>query len=72
MAGGLSSYCLFLMVTRYLQEQSSLDVGSLLMGFLDFFGNHVSGKTRNCCSSHSLAQFDYAATGISVRHRQVS
>lgn len=42
--GGLSSYCLFLMLTRYLQEQSSVfgDVGSLLMGFLDFFGNYVS------------------------------
>ena len=42
--GGLSSYCLFLMVTRYLQEQPSAwgDCGSLLMGFLDFYGNHVS------------------------------
>jgi len=42
--GGLSSYCLFLMVARYLQEQPSTggDCGSLLMGFLDFYGNHVS------------------------------
>lgn len=42
--GGLSSYCLFLMTARYLQEQSSSwgDCGSLLMGFLDFYGNHVS------------------------------
>jgi DNA polymerase sigma len=42
--GGLSSYCLFLLVARYLQEQSSSwgDCGSLLMGFLDFYGNHVS------------------------------
>lgn len=41
--GGLSSYCLFLMTARYLQEQSSSwgDCGSLLMGFLDFYGNHV-------------------------------
>ena len=39
--GGLSSYCLFLMLARYLQEQppSSGDSGSLLLGFLDFFGN---------------------------------
>lgn len=39
--GGLSSHCLFLMVTRYLQEQNLawVDVGSLLMGFLDFYGN---------------------------------
>lgn len=54
--GGLSSYCLFLMVARYLQEQprSIGDCGSLLMGFLDFYGN---------C-------FDPRATGISVRRRQ--
>eukprot|EP00980_Cylindrotheca_fusiformis_P015434 scaffold4343_cov144-Cylindrotheca_fusiformis.AAC.12 len=54
--GGLSSYCLFLMVARYLQEQPSSvgDCGSLLMGFLDFYGNY----------------FDPRATGISVRRRQ--
>ena len=54
--GGLSSYCLFLMVARYLQEQSPScgDCGSLLMGFLDFYGNH----------------FNPRATGISVRRRQ--
>jgi hypothetical protein len=54
--GGLSSYCLFLMVARYLQEQASTvgDCGSLLMGFLDFYGNF----------------FDPRATGISVRGRQ--
>jgi hypothetical protein len=54
--GGLSSYCLFLMVARYLQEQQTSwgDCGSLLMGFLDFYGN---------C-------FDPRTTGISVRHRQ--
>jgi len=54
--GGLSSYCLFLMVARYLQEQPSswLDCGSLLMGFLDFYGN---------C-------FDPRCTGISVGRRQ--
>jgi hypothetical protein len=42
--GGLSSYCLFLMVARYLQEQASAygDGGSLLLGFLDFYGNYVS------------------------------
>ena len=36
--GGLSSYGLFLMCTRYLQEQASSwsDCGALLMGFLDF------------------------------------
>jgi hypothetical protein len=54
--GGLSSYCLFLMVARYLQEQppSWGDCGSLLMGFLDFYGN----------------SFDPRALGISVRRRQ--
>ena len=42
--GGLSSYCLFLMTARYLQEQATAwaDCGALLMGFLDFYGNHVS------------------------------
>jgi hypothetical protein len=54
--GGLSSYGLFLMVTRYLQEHPSSwgDCGSLLMGFLDYFGN----------------SFDPRTTGISVRRRQ--
>ena len=43
------------MVARYLQEQSSWgDCGSLLMGFLDFYGN---------C-------FDPRSTGISVGRRQ--
>ncbi|CAN0244752.1 unnamed protein product, partial [Phaeothamnion confervicola] len=52
--GGLSSYALVLMVARYLQEQSwQMDTGSLLMGFLDFYGNH----------------FDPRTTGISVGHR---
>jgi len=53
--GGLSSYGLFLMIARYLQEQSSWgDCGSLLMGFLDFYGN----------------SFDPRITGISVKQRQ--
>jgi len=55
--GGLSSHCLFLMVTRYVQEQPKggwLDCGSLLMGFLDFFGN----------------SFDPRSTGISIRRHQ--
>merc|ERR1719291_1667429 len=54
--GGMSSYCLFLMVARYCQEQSSIwnDCGSLLMGLLDFYGNF----------------FDPRTTGISVFNRQ--
>eukprot|EP00986_Skeletonema_menzelii_P019662 scaffold28851_cov148-Skeletonema_menzelii.AAC.3 len=54
--GGLSSYCLFLMVARYCQEQSPTwnDRGSLLMGLLDFYGNF----------------FDPRTTGISVRTRR--
>lgn len=54
--GGLSSYCLFLMVARYCQEQAPTwnDMGSLLMGLLDFYGNF----------------FDPRTTGISVRTRQ--
>ena len=52
--GGLSSYCLFLMVTKYLQESSYHgwpDPGVYLMGFLDFYGNH----------------FDPRLTGISIK-----
>ena len=54
--GGVSSYCLFLMAARYLQDQPFKfgDCGSLLMGFLDFYGN---------C-------FDPRTTGISVRRKQ--
>ncbi|GAX24190.1 hypothetical protein FisN_4Lh279 [Fistulifera solaris] len=53
--GGLSAYGLFLMVARYLQEQESWgDCGSLLMGFLDFYGNN----------------FDPRSIGISVKNRQ--
>jgi hypothetical protein len=53
-SGGLSSYALFLMVARFLQEQSqAMDIGSVLLGFLDFYSNH----------------FDPRATGISVGRR---
>ena len=44
------------MIARYLQDQErGLDIGSLLMGFLDFYGNY----------------FDPRSTAISVRHRMV-
>ena len=54
--GGLSSYCLFLMVARYCQEQlpTWCDCGSLLMGLLDFYGNY----------------FDPRTTGVSVGKRK--
>ncbi|GMI39271.1 hypothetical protein TeGR_g14301 [Tetraparma gracilis] len=45
--GGLSSYGLFLMTARYLQEQvfaGGMDLGSLLMGFFDFYGNHFNPR----------------------------
>ena len=51
--GGLSNYALTLMVARYLQEMagsSGGDIGSLLLGFLEFYGT---------C-------FDPRRTGISV------
>lgn len=65
--GGLSSYSLLLMVVRFLQEVESSssgmhfhveethidDLGSLLLGFLKFFGE----------------QFDVRQTGISVRRK---
>jgi non-canonical poly(A) RNA polymerase PAPD5/7 len=42
--GGLSSYAILLMTARFLQEQStkvSTDIGALLIGMLDFYGNHL-------------------------------
>ncbi len=47
--GGLSSYCLFLMVTKYLQVSSYhgwTDAGVYLMGFLDFYGNHFDPRSQ--------------------------
>lgn len=67
------------MVARYLQEQSpGADVGSLLMGFLDFYGNHVSFAcilfmtifTLPLTCHAIVLQFDPRSTGISVRKRQ--
>mmetsp|Transcript_41965 Transcript_41965/g.97142 ORF Transcript_41965/g.97142 Transcript_41965/m.97142 type:complete len:1361 (-) Transcript_41965:109-4191(-) len=53
-SGGLSSYALFLMVTRYLEEQDhQMDVGALLMGFLSFYAQN----------------FDPRRSGISVPRR---
>jgi hypothetical protein len=67
--GGLSSYCLFLMVARYLQEQPSSwgDCGSLLMGFLDFYGNCVSFfvVSRAC----AILRFDNRLTDTIVTLR---
>ena len=52
--GGLSSYALFLMVSRFLQEQHfELDIGALLLAALSFYGDH----------------FDPRTTGISVARR---
>lgn len=55
--GGISSYGLFLLITRYCQEQpysKGMDVGGLLLGFLDFFGNY----------------FDPQRVGVSVREKR--
>jgi Cid1 family poly A polymerase len=53
--GGLSSYALVLLVARYLQEQAShaMDAGSLLWGFLDFFGNVFDPRTTGISVSRS-------------------
>ena len=63
--GGLSSYCLFLMTARYLQEQPVpwADCGALLMGFLDFYGNHVSFPSAPIVwMICSLSQLTYASS----------
>ena len=43
------------MVTKYVQEQDrGLDVGAMLMGFLDFHGNHVGLKALAVAIIHTL------------------
>ena len=76
--GGLSSYALLLVSARFLQEQpqeSPLDVGALLLGLLDFFGNHLQpavtgvSVSRRCyfsrvdCNSSSSAAPLFPASG---------
>ena len=59
--GGLSSYGLLLMIARYLQEQPSSwgDMGSLLMGFLDFYGNNVSSLWADPINALSLVSLTH-------------
>ena len=60
--GGLSSYALQLITARYLQEQhSEMDVGALLLGLLNFFGDHLDPRVtgisvaRRCYFSRACA-----------------
>jgi len=80
--GGLSSYCLFLMLARYLQEQplSNSDCGSLLMGFLDFYGNFfdpraigisVGGRRYFARANSNTAAAGYEPTGQPISNRSV-
>ena len=80
--GGLSSYCLFLMLARYLQEQppSSGDCGSLLMGFLDFYGNFfdpraigisVGGRRYFARANSNTAAAGYEPTGQPIWNRSL-
>lgn len=42
--GGMSSYAILLLTTRFLQELSpstTADIGASLLGILDFYGNHL-------------------------------
>ena len=71
--GGLSSYVLVLMVARFLQEQSSVtDIGALLLGFLDFYGNHLNPRTtgisftRGCYFSREVSNVSHPNTGPTV------
>lgn len=75
--GGLSSYCLFLMVARYCQEQSPTwnDRGSLLMGLLDFYGNffepHTTGISVTMVEQedifHGLAKINIKRQGETMQ-----
>jgi hypothetical protein len=80
--GGLSSYCLFLMLARYLQEQppSNGDCGSLLMGFLDFYGNFfdpraigisVGGRRYFARANSNTAAAGYEPTGQPIWNRSL-
>jgi len=79
--GGLSSYCLFLMLARYLQEQppSMRDCGSLLMGFLDFYGNFFDpraigisvGSRRYFARANTSNTAGYEPTGQPIQNRWV-
>ena len=59
--GGLSSFALQLITARFLQEQHSpsTDVGALLLGLLNFFGDHLDPRitgisvARRCYFSRS-------------------
>jgi Nucleotidyltransferase domain len=68
--GGLSSYCLFLMVARYLQEQLSAygDGGSLLLGFLDFYGNYVRDglPTALCVGITRISRITHSSSCTTV------
>jgi len=70
--GGLSSYALVLMAARYLQEQQQqMDTGSLLMGFLDFYGNHFDPRTIGI-SVRRRCFFSRLATGLPASFYQES
>lgn len=77
-SGGLSSYGLVLMVARYLQEQSpSMDTGSLLLGFLDFYSNHFDPRSMGISTNHRCyfsrgQQQPSSSTSSSLMHRRVS
>lgn len=52
--GGLSSYVLVLMVARFLQEQNSVkDIGALLLGVLDFYGNNLDPRATGISFTHA-------------------
>lgn len=54
--GGLSSYCLFLMVAKYCQEQVPIwnDCGSLLMGYVLVKLLHIPTIIKTAASSFGI------------------
>jgi non-canonical poly(A) RNA polymerase PAPD5/7 len=81
--GGMSSYALLLLTARFLQEQPSnvsTDIGSSLLGILDFYGNHLQPSvtgisvgnmcyfSRNDNKNEVLNAVPYSRAAIYRRH----
>ena len=81
--GGLSSYAILLLTARFLQEQPpnvTTDIGSSLLGILDFYGNHLQPSvtgisvanmcyfSRNDNKKEVLNAVPYSRAAINRRH----
>jgi len=72
-SGGLSSHCLFLMITAFVQQTNHLnaDLGSLLLGFFDFFGNSYNAQVTGISVS-KRRYFNRAEVAAEHQKRQLN